>query len=276
MNYLLAVFILLLSTELRAEVTVYFSPKGGIKNQLLQNIQEARISIDVATFQFTSGDLAEALFLAKNRGVRVRLLLDYQEAQKSASPAPFLKEQGIEIKSIQGRLGGQMHYTFIIFDSRKVFTGSYSLTEYAEKFNYENALFLEDPISVSKYVIRFNRLFGEPLEERPAVEETKHFIGLSLYQIQQYLLEDSALSAAQRDAFWSHCQGRYIRGEGEIIRLYPDLTRLALKDQVVEVEIVLEGPLPPLQEGQKVSYTGRLVKRPSKDKTLILDRGTIY
>src|SRR3972149_3134063 len=162
-----------------------FSP-GGDKNQFLQGIQEAKTSIDIAAFQFTSGDLAEALLLAKDRGVRVRLLLDHQESQKPTSLAPFLREQGVEVKSIPGRLGGQMHHTFIVFDSRKVFTGSYSLTEYAEKFNYENALFLEEPPLIARYKAHFNKLFGEPPEERPAVvaELARHFIGLSLYQLQ--------------------------------------------------------------------------------------------
>lgn len=275
MYYLLAIFVLLSSTEAWAQVTTCFSPQRGIKNQLLQGVQEAKTSIDIAAFQFTSGDLAEALLLAKDRGVRVRLLLDHQEAQKPTSLAPFLREQGLEVKSIQGRLGGQMHHTFIIFDSRRVFTGSYSLTEYAEKFNYENALFLEEPPLIARYKAHFHELFGEPSEERaerPALEEARYFTGLSLYQIQQRL---SGGSAPERDAFWSHCQGMYVRGEGEIIYLYPDLSRLTINDQGIGVEIALEGHLPPLKEGQRVSYTGRLIKRPSTDKTFILDKGTI-
>ena len=67
----------------------------------------------------------------------------------------------------------------------------------------------------------------------------------------------------------------YVRGEGEITQLYPDLTRLTLNDQGIGVEIALEGRLSPLKEGQRVSYTGRLIKRPSTDKTFILDKGTI-
>jgi phosphoglycolate phosphatase-like HAD superfamily hydrolase len=162
-----------------------------------------------------------------------------------------------------------MHYTFIIFDSRRVFTGSYSLTEYAEKLNYENALFLEEPQLTARYRHHFSKLFGEPVE----APEEKYFIGLSLHQILQRLSEDSP---AVREAFWSHCQGRYVRGEGKILRLYPDLTRLILDDQGIEIELALEGAIPPLQEGQRVSYAGRLMDRPSRDKTTILDRGTVY
>lgn len=272
MSYLLAIFVLLFPTELWAQITVQFSPQGGIKSQLLQSIKDANASIEIAAFQLTSGDLAEALLLAGKRGVRVRLLLDSSEAQKTHSLVPFLREQGIAIKFAEGRLGGQMHHTFIIFDSREVFTGSYSLTEYAEKFNYENALFIEEPLLVAKYKAHFNELFGEPYKEIPTAE-AKNFIGLSLYQIRQRLL---GLSTTEGDIFWSYCQGMYVRGEGEIIHLYPDLSKLTLKDQGIEVEIAPEGVLPPLQEGQMVSYTGRLIKKPSKDKIFILDRGTIY
>ncbi|HHT9119286.1 MAG TPA: phospholipase D-like domain-containing protein [Candidatus Hypogeohydataceae bacterium YC41] len=283
MKYILSIIsVLLLCVESRAEVTTHFSPQRGVKNELLSHIQEAKTSIDIAAFQFTSGDFAEALLIARSRGVRVRILLDYREAQRPTSLVPFLREQSLEIKLVQGRMGGQMHHTFIIFDNKKVFTGSYSLTEYAEKFNYENALFLDEPQLVAKYESRFNELFGEPLAERPTPsasgglppkEEKKYFIGLSLHQVEQGLSEESTPTA--RDTLWKHCQGMYIRGEGKIIYIYPDLTRLTLSDQGIMVELAIEGSLPPLKEGQRINYTGRLIERPSKDKTFILDRGTL-
>jgi phosphatidylserine/phosphatidylglycerophosphate/cardiolipin synthase-like enzyme len=274
--YFLLIFLVLLSPAVSwAQATPYFSPQGEIKKQLLQGIQESKASIEIAAFQFTSGDLAEALLLAKKRGVRVRLLLDQREAQKDTSLAPFLREQGLEVKSIQGRLGGQMHHMFIIFDSRKVFTGSYSLTEHSEKFNYENALLLEELPLVAKYKAHFSKLFGEPYPEVSITKEPRYFIGLSPYQIHQRL-SDTSLSPSERDVFWSHCQDMYVRGEAEVVTLFPDLSRLTLKDEGIAIELALETPPPPLQEGQRVSYTGKLTRRPSTDKTFMLDRGTIH
>ncbi len=271
---ILFIIALLRPLEIQAQTVALFSPKGGIKTHLLQNIQETKISIDIAAFQLTSAELVEHLLSANKRGVRVKLILDYQESQKPGSLAPFLKERGIEVKTIPGRLGGQMHHTFIIFDGNKVFTGSYSLAEYAEKFNYENALFFEAPSLVNKYLAYFNKLFGEPAEERPLA--TKHFIGLSITEIQQSLSGGTGLTSAEIDTLWSHYKGSYVRGEGKIIYLYPDLSKITIDDNGTVVEIIPEGPLPPLQEGQKVDYSGRLSNKPSIGKPFSLDKGTIY
>ena len=54
-----------------------------------------------------------------------------------------------------------MNNAFAIFDDKLLVTGSYTWTEYAEKFNYENAIFIDEPDVVEKYKKEFESLYDK-------------------------------------------------------------------------------------------------------------------
>ncbi len=58
------------SNPLYAKTEVLFSPRGSIKDAIIKNIISSKDTIDVTAFTFTAGDIAEALYLAKERGVK--------------------------------------------------------------------------------------------------------------------------------------------------------------------------------------------------------------
>jgi len=78
-----------------ARTEVLFSPRGSIKDAIIRNITSSRGTIDVTAFTFTSGDIAEALYQAKERGVEVRVIIDQTQDAKSYPVLRFLKEEGI-------------------------------------------------------------------------------------------------------------------------------------------------------------------------------------
>jgi phosphatidylserine/phosphatidylglycerophosphate/cardiolipin synthase-like enzyme len=141
---------------------VYFSPGGGVRTALLQEIDEASASIDLAIFDFTAGDLAEALLRARAREVAIRIVADARQARGLHSVIPRLRAAGVEVRLLRGRGRGIMHHKFAVFDGRRAVTGSYNWTDSAEARNFENALFLDDPEVVARYAARFDRLFAGP------------------------------------------------------------------------------------------------------------------
>jgi len=149
-------------TPLPAEPQAYFSPDGGIFAALVREIEEADTSIDVAIFDFTAAELAAALVRARDRGVAVRVVADSRQAAGRHSAIPVLVAAGIEVRLIRGKGRGIMHNKFAIFDGRLLVTGSYNWTGSAEAWNYENALFLDDPALIARYTARFERLLARP------------------------------------------------------------------------------------------------------------------
>jgi len=149
-----------------AKTEVLFSPRGSIKDAIIQNITSSRGTIDVTAFTFTSGDIAEALYQAKERGVEVRVIIDQTQDAKSYPVLRFLEEEGFDLQFLKGNVGGSMNNAFAIFDDKLLVTGSYTWTEYAEKFNYENAIFIDESDVVEKYKNEFEVLYDKSVVQR--------------------------------------------------------------------------------------------------------------
>src|SRR3972149_3619397 len=146
--FLLAALLVIQAAPTLAETEVYFSPNGGIGDRLLRAINHTKATIDLAIFDFTSGELAGALLAAKERGVAIRIVADARQAQGKHSEIPWLLEKGIKVRLARGDGRGIMHHKFAIFDGRVLLTGSYNWTDSAERFNHENALALDDPLII--------------------------------------------------------------------------------------------------------------------------------
>jgi phosphatidylserine/phosphatidylglycerophosphate/cardiolipin synthase-like enzyme len=138
---------------------VHFSPDEGIRRHLLHAIRESRQQIDVAVYQFTSTDLADALTAAKRRGVRVRVLTDQERAASGGAALRTLREQGVEVRRLGVPEQSLMHHKFAVFDGRLLATGSYNWTRTAERANYENLVLIDDRDLVARFQREFQRLW---------------------------------------------------------------------------------------------------------------------
>jgi len=140
-----------------------FSPRGGIRDRLIDEIDRAASTIDVAIYSFTSDELGRALIRARNRGVRVRIVTDRQQAGGLGSEIPYLESLGFQVRRCQGEgLYGSMHHKFMVVDGNALVTGSYNWSAAAEQNNYENALFLSTAPVIDDYRAEFSRLLQCP------------------------------------------------------------------------------------------------------------------
>ncbi|MBT3880977.1 MAG: DUF1669 domain-containing protein [Candidatus Scalindua sp.] len=149
------------SNTIYAKTEVLFSPKGSIKEAIIKNIISSKVTIDITAFTFTAGDIAEALYQAKERGVVIRVVVDQTQDAKCYPVLGFLKQEQFDLQFLKGNIGGSMHNAFAIFDDKLLVTGSYTWTEYAEKFNYENAIFIDEADAVEKYKREFESLYNK-------------------------------------------------------------------------------------------------------------------
>ena len=134
----------------------YFSPDGNVGEHLIKAIDESRSSIDIAIFDLTSQDIGAALEKAKKRDVKIRIIADSRQAKGAHSVVQSLIDEGFDIKIRHGKGRGIMHNKFAIFDKRLLFTDSYNWTYSAEHYNYENAIFISDQETISRYQKEFN------------------------------------------------------------------------------------------------------------------------
>ena len=140
---------------------VIFSPKGGTSKELARLIKAAKTDIMVAAYAFSSKYLGQALSAALAHGVKIRILLDGDNARKSYSIDEWLAGEGIAVRFIEIKRGS-LHHKFMLIDSKILITGSYNYTWSAQARNAENLLILRgNPALAQRYLDNWRRHRGE-------------------------------------------------------------------------------------------------------------------
>lgn len=123
------------------QMSVYFSPKGGCQDAVVQELARARREILVQAYSFTSKHICDALIEAKKRGVRVTILLDKSNEVERYSDLHVLLEQHLE--PLIDAEHAIAHNKIILIDRKTILTGSFNFTHQAEGENAENLLVIK-------------------------------------------------------------------------------------------------------------------------------------
>jgi len=136
-------------------IVVLFSPKDECGRIILDKINAAQKSIDLAIYHFTSRSLSQALVSAVRRGVKVRVFMDGESAKERYSKYDFLHKNGVPVKLESGE--GLMHNKFCVIDNALVVSGSYNWTTSADLRNDENILIIDSKDVIRKYRLQFEK-----------------------------------------------------------------------------------------------------------------------
>jgi len=137
-------------------ITVYFSPKGGCTEAIIQELDKAQKSVLVQAYSFTSAPIAEALLNARKRGVKVEVILDKSQRKEKYSSADFLAHSGIN--TLIDSAHAIAHNTIMIIDGETVITGSFNFTKAAEEKNAGNLLVIRDTECVNENETQVKRI----------------------------------------------------------------------------------------------------------------------
>jgi len=132
------------------------------KKSVLKIIDETKESLDVAMFLFTESDIAECIYRASKKGVRVRVISDRLQTERnprqSANLARFL-EAGIPVKI--NTHDGNMHLKMMISDNKRITAGSYNYTYSAEQKNDEVFMVIKDPSLAADWKKHFDNMWND-------------------------------------------------------------------------------------------------------------------
>ena len=139
-------------------VSIYFSPKSNTyENGIKKLIQNAEQYIYIPVFYLTHKDLAEQLIKAKNRGVKIKIILDATAARNKYSMHRELRKNGIEVKV--ENFGGKMHIKSMIVDDKYIVSGSMNLTKAGNSTNDENTIVVKNSNLAKQYKNYFLQLW---------------------------------------------------------------------------------------------------------------------
>ncbi|CAE6967510.1 Phospholipase D [Paraburkholderia nemoris] len=122
---------------------------------MVEEINNARRSLLIQAYSFTSAPIAAAVKNAKERGVDVRVILDKSQVSQRYSSATFLRNAAIPV--VIDTRPAIAHNKVMIFDGAAVFTGSFNFTKSAQERNAENGILIRgDEKIVKAYVDNWN------------------------------------------------------------------------------------------------------------------------
>lgn len=133
------------------KITVCFTPRENCTKQIISAIDQARKSILVQAFEFTSKSIAKSLIKAKERGIDVKVILDESQVHSKYSVINELFEQKVPIYI--DYKPAIAHSKLMIIDNQKIITGSFNFTYSAQGRNAENLLIITgNHLLVKRYV----------------------------------------------------------------------------------------------------------------------------
>jgi phosphatidylserine/phosphatidylglycerophosphate/cardiolipin synthase-like enzyme len=130
-------------------VTVCFTPGGNCTDAIVKALGDAKHTILVQAYSFTSAPIAKALLDAHSRGVQVQVILDKSQRTEKYSSADFLANQGVP--TMIDAQQAISHNKVMIIDGETVLTGSFNFTKAAQEKNAENLLIIRDPALAAQY-----------------------------------------------------------------------------------------------------------------------------
>ncbi len=175
---------------------------NGIDKVVVAELNKARKTIDLASFDFTLPSVADALVAAKKRGVRVRVIYDGKNGEQElkqddllaatggVQPFEKIKAAGVELVD-GGRSNGLMHNKMIIIDSTTLFMGSWNMS-YNDTFrNNNNLLQITNQKLIENYQAKFNEGFEQKLFGAKALLHSPNpKITINSIPVEQYFSPD--------------------------------------------------------------------------------------
>jgi len=136
-------------------VQIFFSPRGGCTEAVVNAITQAKTEILVQAYSFTSAPIAKALVEAHKRRVRVQIILDRSQRKERYSSADFTAHAGIP--TFIDAAHAIAHNKVMIIDKALLITGSFNFTKAAEEKNAENLLVIRSKELASTYIENWQR-----------------------------------------------------------------------------------------------------------------------
>ncbi|HVE12070.1 MAG TPA: phospholipase D-like domain-containing protein, partial [Elusimicrobiota bacterium] len=159
--------------------SVAFRPDRPIEPLLVEAIDAATESIDIALYEFKSQAILKALRAAKQRGVKIRIIVDFDNVfpvkrsdsdyvPRRSQEMQALFNEGFDITVLRGMWRyGINHNKFAVLDGKLGIFGSYNWSYTAERNHYENIVFTDEAKRIRAMASYWEYLRGlsAPFEE---------------------------------------------------------------------------------------------------------------
>eukprot|EP00775_Hariotina_reticulata_P011476 gene11476-11620_t len=136
-----------------------FAHQATNLSRFLQFLSSARVSLDICVFNITCDEISKAILAVHQRGVRVRVISDNDQATSAGSDINQLRAAGVAVETDLDQY--HMHHKFAIVDQRMLANGSFNWTRQAVLYNQENVVITDNPVLVQQFARQFEVLWSK-------------------------------------------------------------------------------------------------------------------
>jgi phosphatidylserine/phosphatidylglycerophosphate/cardiolipin synthase-like enzyme len=142
----------------------FYSKSSSPQIQLINVIDKAKETIDVAVYYITETKIVTHLCSATNRGVKIRIITDQDDSYQQPALEKLLNS-GIPIKT--NTYKGKMHLKNMIIDQKIITSGSYNFTQSAETKNEEVLIISDDEKIAKEWTEKFEEMWNDNINYTP-------------------------------------------------------------------------------------------------------------
>lgn len=135
----------------------FFSPGSSCRRAIIQQLNNARHTIEICVFTISDDVITEAIVAAHGRGVDVRIISDNHKSEDMGSDIVRMQEVGLALRLDDSPY--HMHHKFALFDKRFLLNGSFNWTRSATDKNQENIVISGDEGLVRDFSVLFDQLW---------------------------------------------------------------------------------------------------------------------
>lgn len=148
------------------------SLRGGPDTQLVEALDSAQFSIDLAMYHLDLWSVRNALIRAHQRGVLVQVVTD--DVHKEELEIQSLRDAGIVV--IDDGRPGIMHHKFVVIDRNEIWTGSMNMTVNGAYRNDNHLIRVRSKEIAESYTREFDEMFLEDRFGALSLEDTPHSV----------------------------------------------------------------------------------------------------
>jgi phosphatidylserine/phosphatidylglycerophosphate/cardiolipin synthase-like enzyme len=153
----------------------HFSPAENLEQLDLEQLAQARHTLDIAMYSFTDRYLADAVMDAAHRGVKVRIYRDRSQFQQEQREADlhhqrslsdmFHRQPNIQVRVKDSNEHNLMHLKAYVVDGKLLRDGSANWSPSGLKQQDNNAHFTTDPAQVHAFQQAFEEMWSRARNE---------------------------------------------------------------------------------------------------------------
>jgi phosphatidylserine/phosphatidylglycerophosphate/cardiolipin synthase-like enzyme len=130
---------------------------GGVDGPIVEAIDDARLTIDVAAYSLGLNSVRNALLRAHDRGVTVRIVMETGNMDRS--DPQIMIEAGIPI--IGDNSQGLMHDKFLVIDKSEIWMGAMNFTDSGAYEDNNHLIRIHSTKIAENYSVEFNEMFQD-------------------------------------------------------------------------------------------------------------------